>query len=162
MVKGKWKGGLGVSYKQKTTRRRPNYQPELKLWEQKEGDKSSQPSCEIEMTTRKQELRFTDDTISEIGDQIIDRVIENLSDYIESGVRHGLIPNHLARDIAEYILQSEEADKSEEASFAKLEITFLKARGQLHKRVREYVYKKLPKALGRHGEQHYGVEPDTE
>lgn len=117
------------------------------------------------MTTEKRELRFTDDTISEIGDQIIDRVIENLSDFIESGVRHGLIPNHLARDIAEYILQSEkgeETEQSEEASFTKLEITFLKARGQLHKRVREYVYKELPKALERHGAVQYGMEPDTE
>ena len=103
------------------------------------------------MTENKQELNFTDDTIEEIGDQIIDRVIETLPDFIESGVQHGLLPNHLARDIAEYIAQPEEA------SFAKLEIDFLKARGQLHKRIRAYIYKELPKALEQHGAKHYGL-----
>ena len=103
----------------------------------------------------KQELNFTDETIKEIGECIIERVIDNLPDFIDMGIRNGLLPEQLARDIAEYIAQPEEA------SFNKLEITFIKARGQLHKRVREYVYKGLPSAITRHGAEEYGLE-DTQ
>ena len=103
----------------------------------------------------KQELNFTDDTIEEIGDSVIEKVLDHLSEFIDSGVRYGLLPEHLARDIAEHIAQPEEA------SINKLEINFLKAKGQLHKRVREYVYKQLPTAIKRHGSEEYGME-DTE
>ena len=104
-------------------------------------------------TTSKHELHFTDETIKQIGDQIINRVIENLSDFIQSGLQDGLIPNHLARDIANTIIQSEE---EKETSFTKIEIAILKARGKLHKSLSQYVYKELPERIQQHGKDKYG------
>ena len=103
----------------------------------------------------KHELNFTDATIQEIGDDIVENVLDHLADFIDSGVRNGLLPKHIASDIANFIAQPDEA------SFTKLEIDFLKARGQLHKRVREYVYKTLPIAIGRHGEEYYGQDAES-
>ena len=108
------------------------------------------------MSSRTLELNFTDETIKAIGNDIIKSLIDHLPDFIDSGVRRGVLPENLARDIAQSIAQPEEA------CFDKLEINFHKARGQLHKRVREYVYKNLPTALGRHGAEHYGLNTDTD
>ena len=88
----------------------------------------------------KHELNFTDATIKDIGDNVVQSVLDDLTDYIENGVRYGVLPKHVAADIAQFIAQPEEA------SFTKLEIDFLKARGQLHKRVREYVYKSITRS----------------
>ena len=97
-------------------------------------------------------LKFTDETIKTIGDGIIENILDNLSDFIDNGVRYGILPKHIAEAVAEHIASPEEA------SFNKLEIVFLQARGQLHKRVREYVYQQLPTKIQRHGEEHYGTD----
>ena len=105
---------------------------------------------------KKQELIFTEETLKEIGDNIIQTILDDLPDFIDSGVRDGLLPQQLIRDITEFITANEDA------RFDRLEINLIIARGQLHKRVREYVYKQLPTAIRQHGEEHYNIEKETD
>ena len=97
------------------------------------------------------EFDYDSEAVKGAGKEAIETILENIEISIQSAVEYKIMPQDVVFDILKGI------EKAEEQSFSGLEIKFLKTKGSFKKLVREYVYKRLPKAVAEYGEDEYGI-----
>ena len=89
------------------------------------------------MSVKKVEMEFSEDTVNEIARLVCERVVNGIDEHVESGVRYHVVSNDVVDMIANAIREIDEC------TLNRIEISVIKASGQLYKQVKKIAYEKL-------------------
>ena len=89
------------------------------------------------MSVKTVEMNFTEDTINEIARLVCERIINGIDEHVENGVRYHVVAN----DVVDMITNA--IKEIDECTLNRIEISVLKANGQLFKQVKKVVFEKL-------------------